>query len=345
MSTAIMMKWVKTVSFDKVWMVLLAAFVVLWAINQAQALHSLAFTTEALIGIAPFILVSVVFAAYASASGLDQQVAKVFSGHPARAIFLASVFGAFSPFCSCGVVPIIAGLLGAGVPLAPVMAFWIASPLMDPEMFVLMLGVFDVEMVLMKTISALLMGAGGGALTYFLLKQGFFSSPLKAYSGCQSSKCSSSNPLEPTRIVWKFWQDKDRLESAKATVSQSGMFLFKWLALAFFIESLMLAYIPADEIGRLLGGGAWWNIPLAVFAGIPTYLNGYAAIPTVSGLIELGVSPAAGLGFMIGGGVTSIPAAMAVYALVKKEVFALYIFVGIGGAMVMSFLYSSYLSL
>lgn len=44
-------------------------------------------------------------------------------------IVLASLFGALSPFCSCGVVPLIAGLPGVGVPLAPVMAFWLSSPL------------------------------------------------------------------------------------------------------------------------------------------------------------------------------------------------------------------------
>ena len=47
-------------------------------------------------------------------------------------------------------------------------------------------------------------------------------------------------------------------------------------------------------IGASLGGGAWWAVPLAVAAGIPAYLNGYAAIPTVSGLIDLGMAPAAG---------------------------------------------------
>ena len=35
----------------------------------------------------------------------------------------AALFGSLSPFCSCGVIPIVAGLLGIGVPLAPVMAF------------------------------------------------------------------------------------------------------------------------------------------------------------------------------------------------------------------------------
>lgn len=47
------------------------------------------------------------------------------------------LFGSLSPLCSCGVVPVIAALLATGVPLAPVMAFLIASPIMDPVMFIL----------------------------------------------------------------------------------------------------------------------------------------------------------------------------------------------------------------
>ena len=37
-------------------------------------------------------------------------------------IMVASLFGAFSPFCSCGVIPLIAALLSIGVPVAAVMA-------------------------------------------------------------------------------------------------------------------------------------------------------------------------------------------------------------------------------
>jgi len=342
---ALTLKWMEHISIDKVWLSVVMVFVMTWAVNSNQAADSMNFTFTALVDIAPFILVSVLFAAYAKATGLDQHVAKIFKGHPARAITMAALFGALSPFCSCGVVPIIAGMLGAGVPLAPVMAFWIASPLMDPEMFVLMFAVFGMEMVVMKTLAAIIMGLSGGAITYFFVKRGYFKRPLKEYKSCQNSSCSSSNPLESGKIIWKFWKDETRLKSAVSTFSETGLFLFKWLALAFLIESLMLAYIPADEIGRWLGGQAWWSIPFAVLAGIPAYLNGYAAIPTVSGLIELGMSPAAGLGFMIGGGVTSIPAAMAVYALVQRQVFALYLFVGVGGAMGMSFLYLTYLNL
>ena len=118
-------------------MVLAIAFVsvILIVLVPEQTWKSTIFTGEALVGIAPFLIMSVLVAAFAKATGLDKQIAIAFSGHLVRAVFFAAAFGALSPFCSCGVVPIIAGFLGAGVPLAPVMAFWLASPLMDPQMF------------------------------------------------------------------------------------------------------------------------------------------------------------------------------------------------------------------
>ena len=113
----------------------LAAFLLLAAVLPRQAWASLDFVLRALVGVAPFLLASVAIAAYAKASGAERLVAKAFTGNMGRMVVLASLMGALSPFCSCGVIPVIAALLAMGVPLAPVMAFWLASPLMDPSMF------------------------------------------------------------------------------------------------------------------------------------------------------------------------------------------------------------------
>jgi len=37
-------------------------------------------------------------------------------------IVMAALLGALSPFCSCGVIPVVTSLFVAGVPIAPVMA-------------------------------------------------------------------------------------------------------------------------------------------------------------------------------------------------------------------------------
>ena len=91
-----------------------------------------------------FMLLSVGLTAYAKASGVDNLISRAFTGPPLLAVVSAALMGALSPFCSCGVIPIIVALLAMGVPLAPVMAFWLASPLMDPSMFVMTASVLGV---------------------------------------------------------------------------------------------------------------------------------------------------------------------------------------------------------
>ena len=105
------------------------------------------------------------------------------------------------------------------------------------------------------------------------------------------------------------------------------------MSFAFLLENLMVAYIPAETVTQWLGGDSWWTIPVSLAVGIPAYFNGYAAIPLVAGLIEKGMVPGAAMAFMVAGGVTSIPAAMGVHALVRRDVFFSYLLFGLGAAL------------
>jgi uncharacterized protein len=51
------------------------------------------------------------------------------------------------------------------------------------------------------------------------------------------------------------------------------------------------------------------------------------------------------LAFLVGGGVTSIPAATAVWALVKPPVFALYLTLAVAGSLAAAYAYSAWLTL
>lgn len=330
---------------DRVLLAALLLMLLLAVLVPAQAIATLNFTAQALIDIAPFLVMSVLVAAVAKATGVDQQIAVVFSGRQGRVIGVAAIFGTLSPFCSCGVIPIIAALLRAGVPLAPVMAFWISSPLMSPEMFILMSAEFPFPFVIAKTLAALLMGLAAGFVVHALARQPALADPLKAIArGCGSS-CGGPPLGGRVDVNWKFWQDPARRDIFLSEARATGWFLLKWLTLAFMVESLMIAYIPAHAISTWLGGEQWWAIPASAVVGIPAYLNGYAAIPTVSALINMGMAQGAALSFMLAGGVTSIPAAMAVFALVKRRVFALYLLLGLGGSMLAGLVYEVVIAL
>ncbi len=326
---------ISAVLTDKVVLALILIIAVLGVYDPPQALKSLDFTLDSIIYIAPFFLLALAFAGYAKASGLDGVIAKAFSGNIVASVAAAALMGALSPFCSCGVIPLIAALLAAGVPLPAIMAFWIASPIMDPEMFVLTAAGIGFNFAVAKTAAAIFLGLFAGFATLGLERTGYLQNPLLQHTSCGS--CSPSLSDEP--VSWSFWSDPARLKVFLAEVKSTGWFLGKWLTLAFFLESLMVAYVPSDWIASAVGSGNAFAIPIAAVIGMPSYLNGYAAIPLVAGLLKLGMTPAAGLAFMTAGAVSSIPAAIAVYALVRRPIFMLYILLGFTGSVIASYAY------
>ena len=291
----------------------------------------------------PFLLLAVAFAAYSKATGADALIARAFTGREVQMVLVAALFGALSPFCSCGVIPIIAALLAMGVPLSAVMAFWLASPLMDPTMFAMTTGILGWEFAVAKIIAAAGIGMGGGYLTMALGRTGMLTNPLR--EGVGNGGCGASKVRTPQPVVWAFWHDDTRVAKFLREAVKTTLFLTKWLALAFLLESLMLAWIPAELVTRALGGTGIVPIGVATLVGVPAYLNGYAALPLVGGLLGQGMAPGAGLAFLVAGGVTSLPAAIAVWALVKRPVFALYIGIALTGSFVSGLLFQLWVSL
>ncbi len=327
---------------ERVWFVSAAILALLFALAPAQGAASAQFTLNNLITTAPYLVLSIGLAAYAGASGADNLIARAFSGSPVRMIFLAALAGGLSPFCSCGVIPLIAALLTMGVPLSAVMAFWLASPIMDPSMFMLTAGVLGSEFAIAKTLAAVGIGMLGGAVTHLIVRGGGLPLPLRegvGNGGCGGGKVRVAKP-----VVWRFWVEPERLSKFWREAVKTTLFLAKWLTLAFLLESLMLAYVPAEWISSAVGGAGIGSIALASLVGVPAYLNGYAALPLVSGLMTQGMAGGAGMAFLVAGGVTSLPAAIAVFALVRRPVFALYIALSLSGAFLTGLLFQLWLA-
>lgn len=328
---------------QRVWLASALILAVVAMFDTPQAMASAEFAGSSLWNTAPFLILSIVIAAWANATGADNLIAKAFTGAPILMIGLGALAGGLSPFCSCGVIPLIAALLAMGVPLPAVMAFWLASPIMDPSMFVLTTGVVGVEFAVAKTIAALGLGLFGGIVVLLMTRAGSFSDPLR--DGIGNGGCGGAKIRAPKPVVWRFWANADRRAKFGKTALTTTLFLAKWLTLAFILESLMLAWIPAETVAAALGGDGLLPILTATLVGVPAYLNGYAALPLVSGLIDQGMAPGAGLAFLVAGGVTSIPAAMAVWALVKPQVFALYLGLSLVGAFASGLFFQLWISL
>jgi hypothetical protein len=325
-------------AWDRVWLLILAIPLVLIALDPGRAGAVLSTAVSAFGGTVPFMALAVGMIAWLKATGAEGIVARAFTGHESQMIVLAALVGGLMPFCSCEVIPFVAALLAAGTPLSAVMAFWLSSPLMDPPQFMITTAALGMEFAVAKLVFAVAIGLGGGFAMQALGRTGAFAEPLRARQGCRKGCGTNALTGKP---FWRFWQERGRRETFRTTTWEQAIFLTKWLSLAYLLEGLLIQYIPAEAIGSLVGGTGIFPVVLGALVGAPAYLNGYAAPPLVAGLMAQGMSAGAAMSFMIAGAVSCIPAMAAVWALVKREVFAMYVLFGIGGAIFSGILFGS----
>ncbi len=161
------------------------------------------FIVTAFVHIWPYLLITMPLAVAVRMSGASRYINSAFKARPTIAIFLATAVGAFSPFCSCGVIPVIAALLTSGVPLAPVMSFWIASPSMDPEIFFLSVSAIGWELAVWRLVGTLVLSLSAGFLTHFILGRGWLGQDLLRHR--------RTNSLQTTReLLHTGWQTLKR---------------------------------------------------------------------------------------------------------------------------------------
>ena len=322
---------------DRAWLATIAVLLLLALIDPAQVPASLADTLASLASTAPYLAFAVLSLAYLKASGAETVVARAFEGREVRMIVFAALVGGLAPFCSCEVIPFIAGMLALGTPLSAVMAFWLSSPLIDPPALLITAGALGWPFAVGKMFAAVGVGLLGGFAILAVRKAGGFQDPLRPRDAGGCCACGPS-PFSGTP-VWRFWSEASRREVFVTQALENAHFLLKWLTLAYLLESLMITYVPAESIAGLVGGEGIWPVVLGALVGAPAYLNSYAAPPLVAGLMEQGMSAGAGMAFMVAGAASCIPAMTAVFALVRRQVFAAYVGLAFLGAVLSGLAY------
>lgn len=144
-----------------------------------QAFATAGFVASGLVGVAPVVAPGILLAAWIAASGASDRVADMIRGRTMPTVLLAAGVGALIPVCGITVLPLMAGLLAAGVPLAPVMAFWLSSPVIGPPMFAATAATLGWEFAVGKTFAAMGLGVFGGLVTAALRETPWTRDPLR----------------------------------------------------------------------------------------------------------------------------------------------------------------------
>lgn len=308
------------------------------AIWPSHALEAARFVIWGLIVVAPIVIPGILLAAWIIASGADTHVARVFEGRTLPTVFAASLIGALTPVCGVTVLPLMAGLLAAGVPLAPIMAFWLSSPVTDPAMLATTAATLGLSFAIGKTVSAFGLGLFGGLITALFAKRGWSLAALRDNGlarGLSASRCGcGTTGFDP--FVWRTPERRAAfLKQARAT----SRLILICLIPAFAAEYALNAALTPNALAAYVGEDQWWAIPAAVFVGAPAYIDGYAALPLTRGLIDNGMSEGAAMAFLVSGGVVSIWGAMAIAPVLKLKPFLLYLVLAVLGALAAGYVF------
>jgi uncharacterized membrane protein YraQ (UPF0718 family) len=296
------------------------------------------FIFNALMNIIPFFIVSVVIAASINQFNFTQKLSNFFRKNIFYAVLIATLIGAISPLCACGVIPTLFALINIGIPLAPIMSFWITSPIMSPEAFMITWGNLGLELAIVRLIATIFMGIAAGYISHriFTLEipsQSWLKTKMEKKDescGCNSNPEAQNTSTPQRKLSWKiFLMDVKKL----------SIFLGGWLLLAFFLEAIIVFYLPQEIIINLFGKQNIFSVLWAAIIGIPLYFNNISAIPIVAGLMQAGMSKGAALAFLLAGPITAVPAMVAVFGLVKKKVFITFLVIGFTLSVICGYLY------
>ncbi|HET6559135.1 MAG TPA: permease [Prolixibacteraceae bacterium] len=186
-----------------------------------QITYILTFVFQSFLHVWPYLLITIPLAVWMNLSDFSRHFKTLMSQSPWLSILLATVVGAFSPFCSCGVIPVISSLLLGGVPLAPVFAFWVASPSMDPEIFFLSVSVLGWKLAIWRLASTFCISLLAGVITHLLVKSGYITTYLRVKKEKDNS-FSWGNVLSKAQMVFQR-QNRDFLSPAAISCCVSGV--------------------------------------------------------------------------------------------------------------------------
>ncbi len=300
-----------------------------WAMGQSVAMS--------LVSVTPLVVPGILLAAWIMASGADAQIARVFEGRVLYAIVAASAIGAITPVCGVTVLPLMVGLLAAGIPLAPVMAFWLSSPVTDPAMLATTAATLGFSFAVGKTIAAFGLGIWGGVVTSVFARQSWATAPLRQNRIVGNlSDCGCGAPLSFDARIWK---DPDRRDIFRQKFATTTRLILICLIPAFAAEYALNSVLQPEALSVYVGDDVWWAIPFAVFVGAPAYLDGYAALPLTRGLMDHGMSPGAAMAFLVSGGVVSVWGAMAIFPVLRLNPFLLYLALAVSGSLIAGYVF------
>ena len=247
--------------------------------------------------------------------------------------FLATVFGAITPFCSCSSIPLFIGFVEARIPLGVTFAYLITSPLINEVALALFIGMFGWKITLFYLLAGIIIGMIGG---FILGKLG-----LEKY-------------IEP--FVWELKSKKDVVKNEEVKIPFSKVLkiipkeafdiskkITLYVLAGVGIGALIHGFVPQGFFEKYLQKAGWWGVPLAVVLSVPLYSNASGVIPIIQSLVAKGVPIGTALALMMAIIGISLPEALILKKVMKWQLLAIFFGIVTVGIITIGYVFNIFL--
>ncbi|MDR9756735.1 MAG: efflux transporter SaoE [Thermoanaerobacterales bacterium] len=229
------------------------------------------------------------------------------------ALCKATVSGMLLPICSCGVIPLGLGLYYSGAYLGPVLAFMVATPIINPAAVIMAFGLLGPQIAVIYLVTGfvvpMLIGIMGNTL-----------------GGRELTAPGVGETKEPVSL-----EDADQ-ESLRQKILAGlewgfvdlGVQVSKYVVPGILIAGLITAAVSPSIIQQYLGNPGVISIFGISVLGAIMYVCAVGHIPFIAALVASGAAPGVAITFLMSGAATNLPELISIYKLIGKRTTAIY---------------------
>ncbi len=268
----------------------------------------------------PYFVIGIFLAAFLTRFFYHIDKIQLFKKNNFLSLCISAFLGILSPLGTYVVLPIGAVLIKRGFSLPTVIAFVIASPLINPNLIILTAGVLGWPLALARTTSAWLLGVTGGYLIKVL-----------------HEKISLTNVIiDDGKVVFK--TKRTFINEVLAHIK----YITPYFLIALFISSMVRVLVPADWIVKTVGMNKSFSVLIGVGLGVPFYSCGGASIPVMHVLADMGMASGAILAFFIAGPATKLSTLFVFRQTLGTKLLLIYLIITLSGAVILGYLYNAF---
>jgi len=216
----------------------------------------------------------------------EEFLVKHLSGKSISSVIKAALIGVPLPLCSCGVIPVAAHLKKAGAGRGAILSFLTSTPTTGIDSILATVSLLGWPFALLRTAASFFIGLISGVTANIFTKEDPQPKIRKHIHDGTKSCCMP--PKKKFINIFKY--------AYVDLIDDVG----KWIVIGLVIGGSISYFIPASIVERYLGNPII-SYSFMLLLGVPMYVCATGSIPIAASLIMKGMSPGAGLIFLIAG--------------------------------------------